>query len=264
MSLEPYEQNPALFDLRLRWVGYLLACAVLWVLGYRFVQSWWEPAYAARWMILSGLALAYLLWSLWRGLEHNAHSAEGSLVANFGFATVITIWRGVLVAALAGFLISPCPSGWQAWLPGALLILITLIGWANAFIVQRGTNPTLLGTMLETRLNELSFLIAVVLVVQYGQAPWWYLIIGLYPFLLQAIAWLRRRQGKPLYRLPTSRLSRLLAGVQQTFLCAILLPIFSPPATTVAAILFAMIALHGFASDCLIVSGKIHPERNNL
>ncbi len=227
--------QPAMFSLRLRWVGLMLACTVLWVLGYRFVQGWWQAEYAARWTILSGLGLIFLLWRLWRNLAENHRPGEEVLLPKLGWGGALTFWRGVLTSALLGFLISPQPQGGQAWLPGAFfcagVLLLPLAGWLSC----REKRVTCLGSNLAAPVNSASLLIGTLLVVQYGQAPWWYLLVGLGHSLYLVWVWLRQRKGQPVYPLTRGGLHSALAALEYPFLGLMLLPLFSPPLTTIAA-----------------------------
>ena len=227
--------QPAMFSLRLRWVGLMLVCTVLWVLGYRFVQSWWEAGYAARWAMVSGLGLGMFLWWLWRGLGENHRPGEDVLLPKLGWGGALTFWRGVLACALFGFLISPQPQGWQAWLPGGIFsaaaLLLPLAGW-----LARGEKlVTCLGSSLTGLVNHASLLIGTVLVVQYGQAPWWYLLVAVGRMLYIAAVDARRRLGQPITPLERRGPHRALAALEYIFLSLMLLPLLSPPVTTWAA-----------------------------
>jgi CDP-diacylglycerol--glycerol-3-phosphate 3-phosphatidyltransferase len=98
-------------------------------------------------------------------------------------------------------------------------------------------------------------LAASLLAVKYGQVPVWYLLVGAARYLFVLGMALRSRLGRPNYPLPPSRSRRVFAGLQMGFLGAILLPVFTPPATWIAATLFGAPLLIGFVRDWLFVSG---------
>ena len=81
-------------------------------------------------------------------------------------------------------------------------------------------------------------LAACLLLIQYGQAPVWYILVGLARYLFVFGLWLRQKMGLTNYPLPPNRIRRGLAGSQMGFIAVILLPVFTPPATLVAATLF--------------------------
>jgi CDP-diacylglycerol--glycerol-3-phosphate 3-phosphatidyltransferase len=230
--------------------------------GYKLLSTQWQIAYAARWLILSGSVCLYLQWSLWRGLKYNSRPGEDHLLATFGPGNNLTILRALMIAALAGFLTSPRPEGWLAWLPGVLYTLAALIDLFDGYMARLTNHTTRLGEMLDMRFDGLGVLIAALLIVQYGQVPFWYLLVAVARYIFLAGTWLRKGLGKPVYDLPPSLSRRPLAGVQMGFMAVMLWPLFSPPITYLAATLFAIPFLVGFSWDWLVVSGAIKPTWN--
>jgi CDP-diacylglycerol--glycerol-3-phosphate 3-phosphatidyltransferase len=102
--------------------------------------------------------------------------------------------------------------------------------------------------------------IAPVLAVLYGQLPIWYLLISAARYLFVVGQWLLKRQGRAIYNLTSSTTRRAMAGFHMGFVGVILLPIFSPPGTHIAATLFMLPFLGGFVRDWSVVSGAISPE----
>jgi CDP-diacylglycerol--glycerol-3-phosphate 3-phosphatidyltransferase len=78
-------------------------------------------------------------------------------------------------------------------------------------------------------------------------------------YLFVAGIWLLRRRGETIHELSPSILRRTLAGFQMSFMAVVLLPVFSPPATWVAAAGFGVPFLSGFLRDWLVVSGRFDP-----
>jgi CDP-diacylglycerol--glycerol-3-phosphate 3-phosphatidyltransferase len=135
-------------------------------------------------------------------------------------------------------------------------------GWVAR--VTRRTSD--LGEYLDMHWDGFGVMVACLLLIQYGQAPIWYILVGLARYLFVFGIWLRQRWGWTVYPLLPSRIRRGLAGSQMGFIAVILLPVFTPPATLVAATLFMIPFSIAFLRDWLTVSGVIKaaaPDREN-
>jgi CDP-diacylglycerol---glycerol-3-phosphate 3-phosphatidyltransferase len=179
------------------------------------------------------------------------------LLPALGWGNLLTWLRGLWIVWLAGFLFLPRPEGWLAWLPGLLYLVAALADLFDGYLARRSNMLSRLGEKLDLLLDGLGVLLAAVLVVQYGQVPFWYLLVGLARYLFLAGVWLRKQLRKPVSDLPPSASRRPLAGAQMGFIAVMLFPVFSPPATTLAATLFGLPFLIGFARDWLAVSGAV-------
>jgi CDP-diacylglycerol--glycerol-3-phosphate 3-phosphatidyltransferase len=259
MNLLPSIQNQALARLRLRWWGLLALSGLVLAGGFLFLVSDWpgEEAgrYAGLWLVLSAVVLAYQLWVLWRGLPTNRRAGEPELLPSLGPGNAMTLARGLLVACLAGFLLLPPPPGWLAWIPGLLYLLADIADLLDGYLARLSRHVTRLGEMLDMSFDGLGVLVAALLALRYAQVPAWYLIVALARYLFLSGLWLRRRRGLPVNDLPSSISRRLFAGLQMGYLAFVLLPVFSPPSTFIAAGLFAIPFLAGFLRDWLLVSG---------
>ena len=201
--------------------------------------------------------MGYLLAVLWRGLPDNHRLGESQLLPGLGAANHATLLRGLLLAALTGFLFSPRPGGLLAWLPGLLYTLAVAIDNLDGFLARRTNRLTRLGEKLDMSFDGLGVLVAVLLAVGYGQLPFWYLSVALARYVYLAVLWVLRRLGRPTYDLPPSASRRGFAGLQMGFLAVMLWPIFTPPGTFNAAVWFALPFLAGFGRDGLIASGVL-------
>jgi CDP-diacylglycerol--glycerol-3-phosphate 3-phosphatidyltransferase len=259
MNPLPSLQNRTLARLRLRWWGMLALSGLVLAGGFSFLVSTWPGnaagRYAVRWLALSAVVLSYQLWVLWRGLPANHRFSEPDLLPDLGPGNSLTLARGVLVACLAGFLLLPPPPGWLAWIPAILYFLADVSDLLDGYLARRSHHVTRLGEMLDMSFDGLGVLVAALLALRYGQVPAWYLSIALARYLFLGGLWLRRRRGLPVYDLPPSISRRLFAGLQMGFIAFVLLPVFSPPSTFIAAGLFAIPFLVGFLRDWLLVSG---------
>jgi len=266
MLSQSLDHDSALTSLRIRWVGLALALTLMVSAGSAWLYLAWQPGYALRWLALAMCLSVYLMWVLWRSLPYNHRAGEKLLFPGFGAGNNLTLARGILLAALAGFLFSPLPPGGLAWLPGLIYTLAVTADLFDGYLARRSNQVTQLGEKLDMSLDGLGVMIASVLVVQYGQVPAWYLLVGLARYLFLAGIWLRRRLGKPVYELAHNSTRRPFAGAQMGLIAVVMWPIFSPPGTYLAATLFALPFLIGFSRDWLTVSGSLIPgaDRSHL
>jgi CDP-diacylglycerol--glycerol-3-phosphate 3-phosphatidyltransferase len=220
----------------------------------------WQPVYAQRWCIMAAAVLGLKLWLFGRWLKNNQRQAETELLPTLGPGTILTLLRGALVGLLAGFLLCPRPQGeWLVWGPALLYTLSSIIDSLDGYLARITGHTTLLGKKLDEEYDGLGILISISLAVQYGQLPLWYQLPALSRPLFIGGIWWRNRQGKPVYALPPSSYRRLAAGFQMGFVSVMLSPLFSPPITTIAAVVFAAPFMAGFIRDWLVVSRRFDP-----
>ena len=146
-----------------------------------------------------------------------------------------------------GFLFSPWPDvGWTAWLPGLLYTLAALPDFVDGIAARLTNQVTKLGETLDMSIDSIGVLGVSLLSVQYGQAPWAYLFVGLARYIFLAGIWLRQKLKLPVYDLPFSVRRRGYAALGMGLFFAILYPIFTPPGTHIVALIFAFYILGGF------------------
>jgi len=257
MYTDENDNHTAMDSLRKRWLAFAGLSLVFLGGGYALLSAWWGTAYALRWLMLPTPAVAYLLIVLGRNLGANHRTGERGLLPSLGWGNRLTLLRGLLTAAMLGFLFLPRPSGWLAWLPGILYILSDASDFFDGYLARRTNHITRLGEILDMSFDGLGVLATALLAVQYGQVPGWYLLVAFSRHLYLAGLWLRKRLGKPVYALPPNAGRRLFAGLMMGFLAAALLPAFSPPGLHIAAALFGLPFLVGFARDWLYASGML-------
>jgi CDP-diacylglycerol--glycerol-3-phosphate 3-phosphatidyltransferase len=243
--------------LRRLWGGVAVLGLLALLLGWFGLSRAWQPWMAWRWFGLATVIGGYVLGLLWYGLAHNYRDGEGLLLDHLGAGNTLSLLRGLLLAALAGFLVLPRPPGWLGWLPGLLYISAALIDLFDGYAARRMGQVTLLGADLDMGLDGLGMLLASGLAVQYGQTAGWFLLVGLARYLYVAGLWLRQRRGLPIHALPSSNTRRPFAGAMMGFVGMVLLPVFTPPVTQLAAVAFALPLLAGFLRDWLVVSGAV-------
>lgn len=210
------------------------------------------------------LPLVYVLAVLRTGLPLNRRPGDTRVLDRLGAANTVTVARGVLVSLLACFWSWPATTAFSiqhfyAWLPGLIYIAAALLDLADGAIARRGECVTRLGERLDTRFDALGLLCAVLVGVGLNQLPPAYLAVALAYYAFLAATILRRRSGRVVRPLAPRPAARLNAGFTMGFVGAALLPLFRPPATTLAAGVFMVPLLAGFLRDWLVVSGRIEP-----
>jgi CDP-diacylglycerol--glycerol-3-phosphate 3-phosphatidyltransferase len=269
MSLEAIDQQsalqrPEIKKLRTEWALFAAFSLSFLASGFVLLSAAWQPDLGLRWLLLPSLVVTYLLRVLWQNLDLNHREGETHLLPDLGWGNRLTLLRGVLVAGMIGFLLLPHPQGWLAWIPGVLYILSDAADFFDGYVARLTNHATRLGKILDMSFDGLGVLAASTLVVLYGQAPVWYLLLGAARYMFIAGEWLLRRLGKPVYPLPPSLNRRVFAGLQMGFLAVALLPLIPPPGIHIAAALFGLPLLVGFGRDWLYVSGVLRndPGRN--
>ena len=256
----PTESNhAALRQLRWRWfITAFVYCTSLGG-GYWLLVGAWTPPWAIWWLGWAALIMLLELAILWLMLPNNHPPTSNRLLPTFGNGTNLTLACGLLLFLVAGFLFAPRPPGWLAWLPALLYTVARLIDYVDGYVARITHHETKLGGMLDMELDGFGVLIAILLGIQYGTLPLWYLPLALSRQLFILGIWLRQRRGLPVYEMTPSGNRRIVAGYQTAFLSWALWPSFQPPLSMVAATVFALPLLASFGRDWLVVSGALDP-----
>lgn len=262
MNERPFASSVSQLDtlthLRWRWGGVAALWLAAWLAGYLSLRPIWPDA--ARWGLLAAPLLGYGLWVVWRRLPLNHRPGETQLLPTLGLGTGLTLFRGLAVALIAGFLFSPWPAGWLAWLPMLLYTAADIADFLDGYVARRRNHATLLGAQLDMEFDGLGMLVVSLLAVWYGQLPAWYLLLGLARYLFVLGIWWRRRRGLPLHPMPDSTHRRVFAGFQMGFMSAVLWPIVPPAGATIAGTIFAAATAVSFLRDWLVTIGRLNPR----
>ncbi len=240
------------------WLRVATLWLVVWLAFYALLRPTWP--YSGRWLALSGLILAYELWTLWRSLAANHRPGESALLPSLGPGNALSLVRGLCIGLLAGFLFGPWPPGALAWVIVLLYTVTDVADFLDGYVARRADHVTELGGVLDMEFDGLGTLIVILLAVSFGQLPPWYLFLGLARYFFVIGLWLRRRLGRPIADLPPSAHRRVFAGFQMGFLSVVLWPIMPQPMAIVAGALFAAATGLGFLRDWLVVSGALNPD----
>ncbi len=252
--------------------GELLRVAILGVsllLVSATLLSGLEDAQMSLSWLLMGLACwSFVLWQCRKRLHLNCSSPDAlqghRRYATLGHGNRITLFRGLLISALAGFLLVP-PADMRPWLlyvPACLYTAAALGDLLDGRMARYQQHTTRLGAELDTALDALGLVIAPLLaIVAYGKLHVSYLLVSIAFYLFQwGITW-RRRRALPVYPLPPSRLRRYLAGLQMGLVAVALWPPVPQGITQVLGGVLMLPLLIGFCRDWWHVSGRRNVNR---
>ncbi len=249
----------ALAALRRRLYSLAFLWSLILLLGYRLLAAAWGPQFALRWVGLAALVLAYQHVQLARSLILNRRPGECELLSTYGVGNHLSMLRGLCIGLLAGFLFLERPPGGLAWAPVILYTSADLLDYFDGYLARITNHATQLGEALDLELDALGLLVAVSLAIWYGALPWWFAPFGLARYAFSFGLRLRGRLGLKTYPLPPSLSRRPIAGLAMGFMSAVLWPIVSQPATTIAGALFLAPFGASFLRDWLVVSGVLDP-----
>jgi CDP-diacylglycerol--glycerol-3-phosphate 3-phosphatidyltransferase len=206
------------------------------------------------------LAVSAVVWLMVAGTFARLRAAAGER-APPGLATRLTLLRGWLISALAGFVLAPPPSGTMAWAPGVLYTVAALCDLADGYVARRRGEVTAVGARLDVAVDALGLVVGTLVAIVLGRLPGWYLTLGSAYYLFHGGLRWRARRGRPVHldRLRPSRFTRQFAGCQMGLVATALFPVVGPPGTAITAALFMAPPLILFVRDWLVVTGRLDP-----
>lgn len=253
----------ALKRLRRWWMVAALFFAGTLAAGNILLSRIWLASDVMRWSMISALFLLLALGILWKNLHKNRNLETGFLRAHFGPGNWLSLVRGMLIALLAGFLFSPLPTAFWAWLPAILYTVADISDYFDGFLARKSHSESKLGEILDLEWDALGLFVAVSLSIWYGFLPIWFLPFGLARYLYIFGLWMHRRTGRRVRELPASASRRPIAAFTMGFMSVMLWPIVSQPSTIVAALVFAIPFTASFTRDWLVVTGRVDIEGAN-
>ncbi len=231
---------------------------VVWLITFRLLYREW--AYAERWLLLSGVTLAFLWWRIRQNLSLNTLPDDDHVLPTLGPGNQITVFRGLLLGLLAGFVFSPWPQGGIAWLIAGIYTLASLADGFDGYAARRSNQTTRLGQLLDMELDGLGVAIVSLLAVGYGQLPAWFLLVGFARYLFVGGLWWRERIGATNYAMPGSIHRRILAGMLMGMMTVVLWPIVPAAMSHIAGAVIGIPVLLGFLRDWLFACGRLNDQ----
>ncbi|WP_299262450.1 CDP-alcohol phosphatidyltransferase family protein [Halorientalis sp.] len=206
---------------------------------------------AIAWALVAGPIVGFEAW-----FYHSRRNLLPTAGAAMRVADAVTLVRGWLYAAVAGFVVLP-PTTVVAWLPGLCYGTGVALDWFDGRIARRTGGGTRLGERLDMAFDTVGFLVAPVVAVVWGQLPIWYLSLSAARYLFKAGRGLQRCRDRPVHELPPSDRRRQLSGVHMVFVTVALVPVVpsGPLAAPAAVLLVPSLAL--FARDYLLMTGYL-------
>jgi CDP-diacylglycerol--glycerol-3-phosphate 3-phosphatidyltransferase len=223
-----------------------------------------NPAFAMQWVLISMLTWAVVYWQSALRLHDNRPSPDAPLYPSLGWANRLTILRGFLIAASAGFLFPIVELHALIWVVAALYSVAAILDRIDGYVARSTHHTSKMGSDLDTVFDALGLVIAPLLAVQLGKIHESYLLVSVsyYAFHL-GMRW-RTRQGLENYPLVPNILRRTLAGFQMGYVAVVLWPPFDGTLTRLAGFAFMLPILLGFAVDWGVVSGKIDTRKQSI
>jgi len=230
-----------------------------------------DAATAAAWLAAAAVPLGYPVWALGRSLALNRPPEDAAVgdggarvYPTLGLANGLTLVRGWLYGAVAGFLVvvPPVGSAWR-WLPALAYGLGAAVDRLDGFVARGAGRRTALGARLDLAFDTMGFLVAPLVAVAWGRLPAWYLSLSAARYVYRLACWTRERRGLPVGELPDSAVRRPLAGVQMAFITVALVPVVPPGPLRVGAAAVLVPSLSVFLRDYLLVAGHLGKANRN-
>lgn len=172
-------------------------------------------------------------------------------------ATWVTLARGWLLIAFAGFLLTDAPGAAGAWVPAGLFGAAAALDAVDGAVARRTGTVSELGERLDTEIDALLVLAGATAAVLDGSASVLFLGVGSARYAFVAGIRLRQARGRPVTDLHPSQVRRATGAM---VLATTFLALAPAPGATVSWWLTAIVsvpALLSFGWDWLAVSGRI-------
>jgi CDP-diacylglycerol--glycerol-3-phosphate 3-phosphatidyltransferase len=185
--------------------------------------------------------------AVWFGLARALHTRlalnvlverPDALLPSFGGATTLTLFRGLLISVVGGFVLLP-PRPLYLWIAGPVYAIAAILDGCDGALARRTGRATRLGAALDVTTDAVGLLVAPLVAVRGDRLPPWYLLLALAYPLFRAGLWLRARLGLATHpeRLRPDPRARFFAGVQMACVATALHPVlprwFLWPAATI-------------------------------
>lgn len=209
-----------------------------------------------RWLLVAGVVVAGELGFLGYHLGRTSDGA-GERRFGLGVANAVTVGRGLLYAATAGFLLLAPSTPAIRWAPGLCYGAGAALDFVDGRLARRTDTETELGGRLDHAVDTLGFLVAPLVGVLWGRLPIVYLSLSAARYLFRGGLWWRRSTGRPVAPLPESPWRRRLAAMQMAVIAVALPPVLPADLVHPAATIALVPSLVVFGRDWLVVSNRL-------
>lgn len=218
------------------------------------MNHFWHTSHALRFALWEALACLLAFRAVWTAFREGNNRPGATRTVTLGLADYLTLVRGLFICVLGGFLSSPQPGGWLAWIPGLLYLTVVSIDGVDGFLARRLGQASAFGEILDREFDGLGTAIATLLAYQYGKVPVFYLPVAGFYYAFQIGLWLYRKMGRPVSVLQKSNYRKILGGLNSVFLSVALWPVLGPPASFIAATILMVFIITSFIKDWLAVT----------
>lgn len=197
-------------------------------------------------------SVAVLGWALIGSVSYRRALAEAGQQP-VTLATVVTAIRGGLAAALLGFAVTAPMDGsvvWS-WVPVVCFVAAGLLDAVDGWVARQRNARSRFGERLDVEADGLLVFAGAVLVVTWGRAPIWVLLVGLARYIYVLAVMLRERRGRPVGDDPAGLLNRLSYATMLSALAIGLLPVVDPGVSRPLLAVVAVVFLGNFLRDWL-------------
>jgi phosphatidylglycerophosphate synthase len=247
-----YKHREIIFASSVFCVGLLFLYA-----GYVLLQRMWITDHIIRWIFAGILTLFIIIWRILIAFLNEPQTLPD---AHFpGLANYLTIFRGLLICGLTGFIFLTPPEVRLGWIPGSLYIAVLMMDCLDGYVARLRSETSIFGEFLDRDFDALGTLIGVILAAHYAKVPDWYVIVGVAYYVFTFGGWLRKKIGRPLYPLPASRYRRYISVLQSVFIATAILPLPKFPEVKLLAILLMVLVLASFLRDWRFITGYHRP-----
>jgi CDP-diacylglycerol---glycerol-3-phosphate 3-phosphatidyltransferase len=218
------------------------------------VNYFWKTSHAFRFAFLMAMVGLLAFRAVWTAFREEKNRSGATHAVTLGLADYLTLARGLFICVLGGFLFSPQPDGWLAWIPGFLYLTVVSMDGVDGFLARRLGQASAFGEILDREFDGLGTAVATLLAFQYGKLPIFYLpVAGLY-YVFQIGLCLYQKAGRPVSSLKNSNYRKIVGGLNSVFLSVTLWPVFGPPASFTAATILMLFVIASFIKDWLEVT----------
>ena len=218
------------------------------------MHHFWKTSHTFRFALLMALTCLLAFRAVWTAFREGKNRPGATHTFTLGLADYLTLVRGLFICVLGGFLFSPQPDGWLAWIPGLFYLTVVSIDGVDGFLARRLGRASAFGEILDLEFDGLGTAVATLLAYQYGKVPGFYLpVAGLY-YAFQFGLWLYQKIGRTVSSLKNSNYRKIVGGLNSVFLSVALWPVLGPPASFIAATILMLFVIASFIKDWLVVT----------
>lgn len=174
-------------------------------------------------------------------------------------ATGVTVFRGAIGAALLGFAVHPPATAAGvalAWLPVTCFVLAGLLDAVDGLLARNRNAVSTFGERLDIEADGILVLTGAILVVSWGLAPLWVMLVGVARYVYLVAVWFRKQRGKAVGEDPARFLNRLSYAAMLSAIAIGLLPITGPELTRPLLAVVAALFLGNFLRDWFAKTGR--------